>query len=52
MPENVRAAIDLSRVRSKHSEFYYRLRGLNERIRIYKGIFYNKVPHFQKAYMK
>lgn len=42
LPENVRAAIDLSREKSKHSEFYYKLRGLNDRIKIYKSNFYDK----------
>ena len=52
LPENVRAAIELSRERSKHSEFYYKLRGLNERIKIYKNHFYHKVPYYQRAHMK
>jgi hypothetical protein len=36
LPANVRHAIDVSRDKAKHSEFYYRLKGLNERIYTYK----------------
>lgn len=46
LPENVRAAIELSREKAKHSQFYYRLRGLNERIKIYKSNFYDKMPYY------
>ena len=52
LPEQVRAAIELSHQKQKHSEFYYRLRGLNERIKIYKENFYEKVPSYQKKHMK
>lgn len=48
----MRAAIELSQVKSKHSEFYYKLRGLNERIKIYKSSFYDKIPSFQRNYMR
>lgn len=44
MPANVRHAIDVGKQKAKHSEFYYRLKGLNERIYTYKQIFYDKVP--------
>jgi hypothetical protein len=36
LPENVRHAIDVGKQKAKHSEFYYRLKGLNERIHTYK----------------
>ena len=52
LPENVRAAIDLSLDKSKHSDFYYKLRGLNERIKVFKSAFYNKVPYYQRVKMK
>ena len=51
LPENVRHAIEVGKLKAKHSEFYYRLKGLNEKITTYKSIFYNKVPSFQRAYM-
>ena len=51
LPANVRHAIDVGKQKAKHSEFYYRLKGLNERIYTYKGIFYDKVPAYQRSYM-
>lgn len=52
LPANVRHAIDVSRDKAKHSEFYYRLRGLNERIHTYNRIFYNKMPKYQQVYIQ
>ena len=46
LPANVRHAIDVGKQKAKHSEFYYRLKGLNERIYTYNGIFYDKVPAY------
>lgn len=37
--------------RSKHSDFYYKLQHLNEKISLYKKLFYGKVPSYQKTYM-
>ena len=51
LPKNVQHAIDVSREKAKHSEFYYRLKGLNEKIYTYKQIFYDKIPAHQKRYM-
>lgn len=51
LPANVKHAIDVSRDKAKHSEFYYRLKGLNERIYTYKQIFYDKMPKHQRIYM-
>ena len=39
-------------MKSKHSEFYYKLKRLNEKISTYKEIFYDKVPKFQETYMQ
>lgn len=36
LPPNVRNAIELSKEKSKHSEFYYKLKGLNDKISTYK----------------
>ena len=44
LPDNVRAAIELSQEKSKHSEFYYKMKELNDKIRVYKKIFDNRVP--------
>ena len=46
LPDNVRHAIENSKIKAKHSEFYYRLKGLNEKISTYKHFFYDKVPTF------
>ena len=35
LPENVRHAIDLTKKKQKHSDFYTRLRSLNEKISVY-----------------
>ena len=42
MPENVRNAVDLAKIKSKHSEFWYRLETLNDKIFIFRSIFYSK----------
>ena len=48
LPENVRNAIDVAKMKKKHSDFYYRLRLLNDKIHIYTHMFYSKVPNYQK----
>ena len=35
LPEHIRHAIDISRKKSKHSEFYGRLTELNDKIGVY-----------------
>ena len=35
-------------MKKKHSDFYYKLRLLNDKIHIFTTIFYNKVPAYQK----
>ena len=52
LPENVVAAIEQAREKQKHSAFYYTLRGLNEKIKIYKGNFLNKIPRHQRQFQK
>ena len=47
LPENVRTAIDTAKMKQKHSDFYNRLRLLNDKIHIFTSIFYNKVPKYQ-----
>lgn len=51
LPENVRHAIDCARKKSKHSDFYNRLRSLNDKIGVYKKVFYTKTPNYEKAFM-
>jgi|APCry1669189369_1035219.scaffolds.fasta_scaffold88864_1 hypothetical protein len=45
LPEHVRYAIQMSKLRAKHSPFYYRMKDLNSKIYVYKHLF-NKVPGF------
>jgi hypothetical protein len=47
LPENVRQAIDTAKKKSKHSDFYNRLRSLNDKIGVYKKIFYTKTPKYE-----
>jgi len=47
LPENVRNAIDLSKKKSKHSDFYYKMASLNDKIAVYKKIFYTSAPKFE-----
>ena len=50
LPENVRHAIDLSKKKSKHSEFYIKLNELTDKINVYTDIFYSNAPRFQRLY--
>jgi len=45
LPENVRHAIDVAKMKSAHSEFWYKLENLNEKLMIFKMLFYSKMPH-------
>jgi hypothetical protein len=47
LPPNVRKAIDIAKMKKKHSDFYYKLRLLNDKIHIFTSIFYNRVPNYQ-----
>ena len=47
LPENVRNAIDLSKKKSKHSDFYYKMASLNDKISVYKKIFYTSAPKYE-----
>ena len=44
LPENVRKAIDVAKLKRKNSEFYYKLKLLNDKIHIFTSIFYSKMP--------
>lgn len=52
LPENVRNAIDIAKMKSKHSEFWYRLQTLNDKIFVYRSVFYSKMPAYQKAFIE
>ena len=34
-------------MKRKHSDFYYRLKILNDKINVFTAIFYNRVPAYQ-----
>jgi len=36
LPENVRNAIDVAKMKAKHSEFYYRLQKLSDKILVFR----------------
>ena len=46
----MRAAIDVAKLKSKHSEFWYKLENLNDKLMIFKMLFYSKMPHHQKVF--
>ena len=46
--ENVLNAIDLRLHRQKHTEFFYKLDELKDRIEVYNDLFKSNVPRFMK----
>jgi hypothetical protein len=52
LPENVRNAIDIAKTKSKHSEFWYKLQTLNDKIFVYRSVYYSKMPAYQKAFIE
>lgn len=52
LPPNVRNAIDLAKMKSQHSAFYYRLQTLNDKIFVFRSIFYSKMPSFQRTFLQ
>lgn len=50
LPENVRNAIMLAEAKKKHSTFWYQLCSLNDKIRVFTSIFYNKRQFHEKLY--
>ncbi len=46
--ENVLSAIDLRSHRQKHTEFFYKLDELKDRIDVYNELFRSNVPKFLK----
>lgn len=39
-------------MKDKHSDFWYRLQTLNDKIHIYRQLFYAKMPKYQKIYLE
>ena len=52
LPESVRKAIDIAQKKQRHSDFYYRLETLNDKIYIFRSIYYTNMPSFQRAFME
>lgn len=52
LPENVRKAIDTANMKSKHSQFYDKLQSLNDKIYVFKDVFYTRIPTYQANYLE
>ena len=48
----MRKAIDVAKMKSKHSEFYYRLQTLNDKIFVFRNVYYDKMPNFQRVFLE
>ena len=51
LPANVQHAIDISKRKAKHSDFYMQLQDLTEKISVYKQLFCTKQPKFVQQYV-
>lgn len=52
LPENVRNAIDVAEMKQKHTSFFYKLQTLNDKIFVYRSVFYNRMPEHQRIFME
>ena len=52
LPENVRHAIDVAKLKSKHSDFWYRLETMNDKLYVFRSIFYGAVPQYQRVFLE
>ena len=52
LPEPVREIVDQSKRKNAHSEFYHALKKLNERILIFRIVFYTKKPKFETEWVE
>lgn len=46
----MRNAIDLANMKSKHTQFWHRLEALNDKIFVFRDVFYGKVPTYQRLF--
>lgn len=46
MPDEVKHAMELRQNKAQHTEFYYKLQNLTEKIVLYKQLFYTKKPKY------
>lgn len=51
LPLNVQKAIDKAMKKRKFSDFYYTLERLNDHIKIYRSVFYDKVTKNEQQFM-
>lgn len=51
LPSHVRRAIANGQTRAKHSDFYYRLQELGQKVQHYKQFFKARLPQHQVGYM-
>ena len=40
----------MAKMKRKHSDFYYRLNLVNDKLHVYTSLFYNKVPCYQEKW--
>ena len=52
LPENVRHAIDVAKMKTKHSDFWYRLQTMNDKIYVYRSIYYGNMPQYQLSFLE
>ena len=50
LPENVRHALDIANNNKSNSDFYTQLCQMNDKIDIYKKVFYTNQPKFERVY--
>jgi hypothetical protein len=50
LPPNARKAVDRVMSKRKHTDFYLALSRLNENIRVYRSVFYDRVPRNEAHY--
>ena len=50
LPESVRHAIDVAELKSQHTGFWRRLQTLNDKIYVFRSVFYSKMPSYQRAF--
>ena len=52
LPQNVRHAIDIAKTKQPNSDFYYKLQNLNDKVLVYKHVFYSNMPAHQKQFLE
>ena len=52
LPPNVQHAIDLAEIKKKHSAFFYKLETLNDKIFVFRELYYSKMPQHQRNFLE